>query len=142
MLVGTRVLVADDDPEYLASVSEALTRLGAEVTRAENGAELIEQLGNKGPFDLVVTDIVMPWMQGIQAMHAMRTAGLGVSVVVMTALRDEALPGRVKALGDNAALLRKPFTLTELESVVASLLTTRSRDSASNIGAKVLKVKR
>jgi len=123
MLSGVRVLVADDDPELLDTVSDAITQLGAEVTRAANGAELIENLAEKGPFDLVVTDVAMPWMTGVQAIHAARTAGLGTSVIVMTALRDEGLPARVKALGKNATLLYKPFKLSELESAVSTLLS-------------------
>jgi DNA-binding NtrC family response regulator len=132
MVSGVRVLVADDDEEVLDAVSDALTRLGARVTRATNGAELIEHLAVKGPFDLVITDIAMPWMAGLQAMHAARTAGLGTSVIVMTALRDESIPGRVKALGENAALLRKPFALTQLESLVSELLAQRGREPEPN----------
>jgi len=128
MLSGVRVLVADDDLELLAVVAEALRRFGAEVTRAANGAELIETLADQGPFDVVITDIAMPWMTGVQAMHAARTAGLGTSVIVMTALRDDGIAARVEALGRNAALLQKPFELTELESVVSKVLTQRRRE--------------
>ena len=131
MLSGARVLVADDDRELLEVVGDALTRLGAEVTRSRNGAELIENLADKGPFDLVVTDIAMPWMTGVQAIHAARTAGLGISVIVMTALRDEAIPARVKALGKNTALLHKPFELAALESLASWLLAERDRERAS-----------
>jgi CheY-like chemotaxis protein len=125
MLDDARVLVADDDPLLLATVADALTHLGAAVTRAASGAELIEQLANEGPFDLVVIDVSMPWMSGLQAMHAIRTAGLGIPVIVMTALPDERIPAQVRALGDNAALLRKPFDLTQLISAASTLLTQR-----------------
>jgi CheY-like chemotaxis protein len=131
MVSGSRILVADDDADLLEVVSEALTNLGADVTRATTGAELIDKMAEKGPFDLVVTDIAMPWMTGISAMNAARTAGLGMSVVVMTALNDEAIPSRVKALGA-ALLLHKPFTLTQLESVVTNLLAHRQGQPESN----------
>lgn len=120
------MLVADDDPELLAGVSEALTHLGADVTRAVDGGELIEKLAAKGPFDLVVTDISMPWMTGIQAVHAVRRAGVGTSVLIMTALQDETIAARVNALGGNVALLLKPFTLTELQSAASALLEQAS----------------
>jgi len=120
-----RVLVADDDPELLDAVAEGLTRLGADVIRARNGAELIDRLAEDGPFDLVVTDIAMPWMTGLRAIHAARTAGLDTSVIVMTGLRDEGIPARVRALGGSAALLEKPFTLADLESVASKLLAQR-----------------
>ena len=137
MLSGTRVLVADDDPELLDAICDALTRLGADVARSRNGAELIETLADKGPFDVVITDIAMPWMTGVQAIHAARSAGLGTSVIVMTALREEGLPARVKALGKNAALLHKPFALTELESLVTRLLAQRDADRTPAKGPDV-----
>jgi len=105
------------------------------VTCSRNGAELIENLADKGPFDLVVTDIAMPWMTGVQAIHAARTAGLGTSVIVMTALRDEGIPARVQALGKNAALLYKPFALTELEALALRLLAQRSAQPQPDGGA-------
>ena len=120
MLTRARVLVADDDPELLEAVAETLTRLGADVIQASNGAQLIEQLADQGPFDLVVTDIAMPWMTGVRAMRAARIAGLGTPLIIMTALRDGSIPDQVSALG--ATLLRKPFELAELESAAAKLL--------------------
>jgi two-component system, NtrC family, response regulator AtoC len=128
MPLDARILVADDDPELLDVVAEGLTRLGAHVTRASNGAELIDHLAEDGPFDLVVTDIAMPWLTGLRAIHAARTAGLGTPVIVMTALRDEGIPARVKALGANAVLLEKPFDFTALESVASKLLAQRRRE--------------
>ena len=125
--LNARVLVADDDPELLDVVAEGLAHLGADVIRAGNGAELIDRLAEDGPFDLVVTDIAMPWMTGLRAIHAARTAGIGTPVIVMTALRDEELSARVKALGGNAALLEKPFDLAALESTATKLLAHRRR---------------
>jgi DNA-binding response OmpR family regulator len=123
MLPNTRVLVADDDPELLHAVTEVFTGLGAEVVQAPDGAKLIEQLADEGPFDLVVTDIAMPWMTGVRAVRAARIAGLGTSVIVMTALRDTSIPNQVRALG--ATLLLKPFQPAELESLAAKLLAER-----------------
>jgi CheY-like chemotaxis protein len=125
MLSRTRVLVADDDAQLLDAVSEALTQLEATVVRASSGADLIEQLATAGPFDLVVTDISMPWMSGLQAMRSTRAAGLATSVIVMTALTDPRIPAQVQALGANAVLLRKPFELAELESAASTLLMAR-----------------
>jgi CheY-like chemotaxis protein len=123
MRSGARVLVADDDPQLLEAVSEALDRMDAHVVRASSGADLIERLATAGPFDLVVTDISMPWMSGLQAMRSTRAAGLATSVIVMTALTDQRIPAQVKSLGENAVLLRKPFELSELQSAVSMLLS-------------------
>jgi CheY-like chemotaxis protein len=130
MLSGARVLVADDDPDLLQAVVSALESLGTNVVQASNGAELIDRLADAGPFDLIVTDIAMPWLAGVRAMHAARMAGVGTSVIVMTALRDKVIPKQVKALGANVALLRKPFELNELEAAAVRLLEGRSRQPA------------
>lgn len=123
MLAHTRVLVADDDPLMLVSVAEVLAQMGAEVVRAESGAEVIQHLAEDTKhFALIVTDISMPWMNGVQAMLAVRNAGLATPVIVMTALNDERIPSQVQALGPNAVLLRKPFDLSELESLASRFL--------------------
>lgn len=122
MLRHARILVADDDPDLLETVGDALERWGADVVRAESGADLIERMADEGPFSLVVTDISMPWMSGLQAMHSARTAGISTPIIVMTALKDEQIPAQVHALGRNAALLRKPFDLDELEAMVSAFL--------------------
>ncbi len=123
VLPPARVLVADDDPELLESLSEALTSLGLDVVRASDGAQLIDRVADDGPFDLVVTDIAMPWMTGLRAMRAARLAGLGIPLIVMTALRDDNISRQVSAIG--AKLLRKPFEIAELESVAAKMLAQR-----------------
>lgn len=134
MLPHAHVLVADDDPQLLSVVADCLAHLGAEVVRASSGAELIERLAQAGPFDLIVTDVGMPWMSGLQAMHAARTAGLGIAVIVMTALRDQRIPTMVQALGANAVLLRKPFSLSELEAAASTLLPPQKSETETEIG--------
>jgi DNA-binding response OmpR family regulator len=117
-----RVLVAEDDLEMLGAVAEAFERGNYDVVRAENGAELVEQLANHGPFDLIVADVSMPWMDGLKALSSMRAAGLATPVIVMTALREEQLPNQVRALSP-AVLLRKPFELDELDAAVTLLMS-------------------
>ncbi len=122
----TRVLVADDDEEMLETVAADLEQGGAEVVRVGDGASLIQELAESGPFDLVVTDVAMPWMSGLQVAHAARTARLGTPVLVMTARREPEIERQVQALGDGARLLRKPFDRSDLHAAVASLLGRRA----------------
>jgi two-component system, cell cycle sensor histidine kinase and response regulator CckA len=130
MLSGSHVLIADDDPDVLAAVAESLEQLDANVVRANSGTELIDRLADSGPFDLVVTDVAMPWMTGVSAMRAARTAGLRMPTIVMTALSDETIPAAVKRLGQDVTLLRKPFEIHELESMAEKLLANRRPDVA------------
>ncbi|NUP11525.1 MAG: response regulator [Polyangiaceae bacterium] len=117
-----RVLVADDDPELLGTVASTLSESGADVVRASTGAELLEGLAERGPFDLVITDISMPWMTGLQVAHSAREAGLDVPLIVMTGLRDASIAERVGALGERVALLKKPFDYGQLTAAIAKLV--------------------
>lgn len=106
--------MADDDADMLTAVSEALASLGFDVLSVDNGAGLIDCLASDGPFDLIVTDISMPWMDSLKTLRSVRSAGVTTPVIVITALTDAQIPTRVQALGANAILLRKPFDLDEL----------------------------
>lgn len=117
-----RALVADDDAEMLSLVTNVLRSFGADVVAVSSGGDLLEKIANAGPFHVIVTDISMPWMTGLQVMQSVRTAGLPVPVVVMTALRDPTLPEQVSSLGARARLLHKPFTLDELVAALGSSL--------------------
>jgi two-component system OmpR family response regulator len=120
--MSPRVLVADDDPDMLDLVEAALTRAGADVVCVSTGADLLERLADDGPFDLVITDVAMPWMTGFQAAYSLREAGLEVPVIVMTGRDDPSIPERVRSLGEHAVLLRKPFGTRDLQRTVASML--------------------
>jgi len=125
-MARVRALVADDDPQMVSMVSMALRTFGADVVAVESGGELLETIANGGPFDVIVTDISMPWMTGLQVMQSARTAGLPIPVVVMTALRDPTLPAQVRSLGGRAELLLKPFSIEELYTAIRSCLAEPS----------------
>lgn len=117
-----RALVADDDEQTLHSVAAAVELLGVDVTCASTGGELVEHLGAEEPFDLIVTDVSMPWMTGLQVMHSVRTAGLRTPVVVMTALRAPSVGTQAAALGEDAVLLFKPFSVADLHAAIRLVL--------------------
>jgi two-component system response regulator MprA len=128
-VVPPRVLVADDDADVLAAVSDALASLGFAVLSVDSGAGLIDSLALDGPFDLIVTDISMPWMDSLKTLRSIRSAGVTTPVIVITALTDEQIPNRVHALGADAILLRKPFDLDEL-AAAARRMTNGDRAGA------------
>lgn len=117
-----RVLIADDDREMLDMVSREAERFGADVVRATSGDELLQAIAEAGPFDVVVTDIAMPWMTGLQVMHSARAAGLRCPVVIMTGLRDPNIPAHVASLGSRAALIYKPFSIEQLYTALRTCL--------------------
>jgi len=130
MLTKLRALVADDDPDTLRTVAKAVRALGADVVVARDGSELLLKLADEGPFSVIVTDVSMPWMNGLQAMFSVRHAGVATPIVVMTGLDDARLPQEVRALGPRARLLRKPFELEELESAIAAVVDGARHDAA------------
>jgi two-component system KDP operon response regulator KdpE len=118
----TRILVADDDPELLQLVVNALLVRGFDVVSATTGGELLEGIAEDGPFGIVITDVSMPWMTGLQVMHSARSAGLSCPVIVMTALRNHKTAMQVAALGVEVQLLYKPFTIDELDYAIRRAL--------------------
>ncbi|HXK19805.1 MAG TPA: response regulator, partial [Polyangiaceae bacterium] len=77
------VLVVDDEPELLRGVCRGLKLQGYSVTEARNGEEAVQHLSRRA-FDVVVSDIVMPGMGGIQLLKEIRQHDLHVPVVLMT----------------------------------------------------------
>jgi len=122
-----RVLVADDDLELLSEITETVAQWGYAVDSARNGAELMEAMADR-VFDLVITDVSMPWMTGLQASHSARYAGLTTPILVITALGDDVIADRVTSLGRHARLLRKPFDLEALASAVDELIGDRASE--------------
>jgi len=117
-----RALVADDDPDLLEMVTNAIARLGIEVVSARSGGELLDELAEGGPFDVVVTDVAMPWMSGLHVMHSARAAGSDCPVLVMTGHRDAKTRAQVSSLGDHVVLIYKPFSSLELDSALRECL--------------------
>lgn len=118
--MALRILVADDDPTSLDLVGRAMERLGCSVYSAEDGGQLLQAIAEYGPFDLIVTDVAMPWMTGLQVAHSARTAGVMTPVIVMTA--SQVTPSEVELLGTNTTLLRKPFRQIDLIRAMQRLL--------------------
>lgn len=110
-----RALIADDDPDLLDVVSCILDRFGIDAMCVALGGELAK-LADNGPFDLIVMDVAMPWLTGVHVIHAARIAGATCPVIVMT------VPGvtheQVVALGQAVYVLRKPFSLAQLEAAL------------------------
>jgi CheY-like chemotaxis protein len=118
----TRALVVEDDPDQLFIVAGVLRRLGMDVETATNAAAMLEKL-ETAHFDVIVTDISMPVMNGVQAMQRARAVGHRSPVIVTTAMRDRTYETEVAALGGSSILLYKPFTIATLCATVQAALT-------------------
>ncbi len=121
-----RVLVVDDEPYITDLVRAALRLEGFEVEVASTGAEALAA-GRRGGVDLVLLDVMLPDLEGVEVCRRWRAEGVDVPVVFLTA-RD-ATEDRIAGLeagGDD--YLPKPFSLDELVARVRAVLR-RSRPS-------------
>ncbi len=111
-----RLLVVDDDAPLLRSMKRMLGALGYEVETACNGQEATEKLG-VSDYNVVVSDISMPMMTGLELLRAVRTHDLDVPVVLVTG--EPTVDTAVKALEYGALhYLAKPVDVDELDKVI------------------------
>ena len=107
-----RVLVVDDEPTYRASVSRCLTNQSYQVTAAESGEKALE-LVSSGRFDLVISDIKMPGMSGIELLGKILEISPGTASIIMTAFATIETAIEATKLGAFHYLI-KPFNVDEL----------------------------
>jgi two-component system cell cycle sensor histidine kinase/response regulator CckA len=118
------ILAVDDEPIILRSVTAALAMAGLRVMIAENGIAGLEAfLHAADEIDLVLTDVVMPVMDGIAMVQAIRSRRPDVPVLLMTAYSDSVI-GEV--FSAKFPLIRKPFLPEDLVRTVNAYLEPRS----------------
>jgi len=116
----SRILVVDDEPAVRDSVARALRYAGHDVATAADGHDGLDQLSTN-PVDLVILDVAMPRIDGLEMTRRLRAAGDRTPILMLTA-RD-AIADRVDGLDAGADdYLVKPFALDELRARVRALL--------------------
>jgi signal transduction histidine kinase len=120
-IAGVRILLAEDHRDMHFTLRASLEGAGAIVESARDGREAVDK-ALAGPFDVVLMDLRMPNMDGLQATRALRRHGCSVPVIALTA--DPATLRRAEALDAGCdACLSKPFKVDDL---IASIrLSTR-----------------
>lgn len=129
---GARVLLTEDDEAVRAFVRRALELDGYRVTTAEDGADslaILEQ--NPDAFDLLLTDVKMPRMDGITLAKRARALSARLIIMLMTGFADQReradeLEGIVREV------IPKPFTLPDLRRAVARALASGPSDDGAS----------
>jgi len=120
---GARVLIVDDDPVMRRLTTRALQNDGYVLTEATNGREALEVMRRETP-DLVILDFVMPELDGLDVLRALRAdpATVSLPVLMLTSQSDE---GSTRAGFDAGATdyLTKPFSSPQLSARVRACLT-------------------
>ena len=130
--MAASILVVDDDVRIAASIRRALAYEGYSVSEAHDGVTALSEIRNRVP-DLVVLDIMLPGIDGIEVCRRIRSAGDDVAVLMLTARTT--VEDRVEGLDSGADdYLVKPFAHEELLARVRSLLRRRSPGGRELLG--------
>ena len=120
-----RVLIADDEESMRTLVARAIAMDGHETVTAQDGAEALEILAREdGAFDLLLTDIQMPVMDGIALSLSAARDFPCLTVLLMTGFADQ----RERASNLNAIahdVITKPFSVADIRTAVADALASR-----------------
>jgi two-component system response regulator MprA len=126
-----RILVVDDDAKIRAVVRRGLAYEGYRVVEAGSGEEGLEKAREHLP-DLVILDIMMPSMDGLEVTRRLRSSGDEIAILMLTA-RDD-VKDRVEGLENGADdYLVKPFSFEELLARVHALLRRRATPSGETL---------
>jgi len=119
---GATILIVEDDPAMLIALHDILTNAGYDVLTASNGKAALQEIEQTQPA-LILSDISMPVMDGIQLFQAVRSKAIGVSIpfIFLTArgTRDDILAGKSMGVDD---YITKPVTSNELVTAVRARL--------------------
>lgn len=130
--VGGTVLVVDDLREIRRLTGHLVSQSGAEVSYAENGVKALEAAleseERHQPFDLILMDIHMPVMNGLEALHGIRRHGSKIPVVAVTAASRKGLKASLLRDGFND-VIEKPIDRMALAKVLTRFLSTRTTAS-------------
>lgn len=116
------VLIVDDEPELREILAEVLQYHGLQTRQAANGRECLDQIKRERP-DVVILDLTMPSMNGIEALREIHALDPEIRVVVLTASAYPALHQRARTLGARE-VYTKPVDLDEFARAIVSLAST------------------
>jgi CheY-like chemotaxis protein len=125
-----RILVVDDEEVVLLSVRKALKRDGYDIDTVEMAAEAVERLKNE-PYDVMITDLMMPGMDGMQLLEHVKKNHGDIRVVMITGYATMATA--MRAIRQGAFdFIAKPFTKVELGSAVSRAVRHGPMESSDN----------
>jgi two-component system cell cycle response regulator CpdR len=123
-----RILIADDEDSVRALVARAIGMDGHDIVTAQDGAEALEILiREEGAFDLLLTDIQMPVMDGIALALSAARDFPKLTILLMTGFADQ----RERASNLNAIahdVITKPFSVADIRAAVADALAARKAE--------------
>ena len=118
--MGKKVLIVDDSKTIRQQVSFTLTKGGYDVVEAEDGNDGLAKLQGNPDIAMIISDVNMPNMDGLQMVEKIKESGSGVPIVMLTTEGAADLIDRAKAAGAKGWLV-KPFKPEQLVAAVTKL---------------------
>ncbi len=115
-----RILLVEDDRNLSRSMDIMLTLEGFEVITVYNGDEALNKLFRK-PFDLLITDIVMPYLDGLELIRKLRSINRNIPVMVVSGKLNEELSESLRQM-DVRFVLPKPIKPFEFRQMISCIL--------------------
>ena len=117
-----KILIVDDSPSVLAVLDDMLDTLGYEVTAVSNGKEAVQKI-EAAKFDLIITDLSMPVMDGIAFVQAAKQLAncKFVPIVMLSSEEDETKIAEARRVGIST-VLRKPVKEMQLKTILKVVL--------------------
>ena len=120
------VLIVDDESAIRKLLVRSVGPLGVRATTAKDGNEAIEKF-SQDRFDLVLLDLVMPGLDGVETLRRIKEINPKVSVVIITGYPDSELLDQALSIGP-FAVMRKPFSQDDIQSAVRLYCGRRDRN--------------
>lgn len=124
--VKKNILVIEDDADVLSMIMKHLKYLGYTVITATDGMEGLKQL-ESGHYDLVITDIVMPYVSGLGVVTALKEKDSSIPVIAITGYGKEPESAALEKKAD--VVLSKPVKMSVLKGHISRLLELRTSQS-------------
>jgi DNA-binding NtrC family response regulator len=127
---GAHILVVDDDPDVRWVIAQDLQQMGCVVTEAESGRAALTILDRETHCDLMIVDLVMPGLSGLDTLRLARRSQPELRVLFTSGYADLSRFGDILS---DYPLLQKPFTLESLAEMVQTVLQGVSSDKPENV---------
>ena len=124
-----RALIVDDDPPFRRFLHAVLTSDGYETMTAADGRAGLDLFKRHGPFDVVLTDVMMPLMGGSQLGRYLRQITPDIKVLYVTGSRDALFSDKTR-LSPGEAVLEKPCSPAHIIDAVRGLVNACETDSS------------
>lgn len=115
-----KLLFVEDEEDLLQIISDALSKLQSNFLTATNGVEALDILKDNPDIDAIITDINMPYMNGLDMIKTIKDNGSTIPIIVMSAHTETEYISKAKELGVNEYLL-KPFDFIKFIELITNM---------------------